>query len=186
MARGPKPQPAAVKRQRGSSRRPIVEEAAPVLAAAAGGVEPPSWMTSAGAVEIWNRLAPVLVQARLLTAADAQAFGRYCRNFADWLKVREQMDKEGATYESDSNHGKLKRAHPAFLIADRLERQLLAAEDRFGLNPAERQRIFAARAASGVSGDLFAPEAAPRREGDPATPAAEPAKPIEGPIGLLN
>ena len=36
-----------------------------------------------------------------------------------------------------------------------------------------------ARAASGVSGDLFQAD-------DPAAKPTEPAKPLEGPIGLLN
>ncbi|RCL02186.1 MAG: hypothetical protein JSC189_000733 [Candidatus Tokpelaia sp. JSC189] len=40
-------------------------------------------------------------------------------------------------------------------IADRLERQLISAEDKFGLNPPEQQRIFAARAAGSNIGDLF-------------------------------
>jgi hypothetical protein len=74
-------------------------------------------------------------------------------------------------------------------MADRLDRMMLAFEDRFGLNPAERQRIMAARANTGAPGDLFGGQQgkeAERRPDDPATPAAEAAEPIEGPIGLLN
>jgi P27 family predicted phage terminase small subunit len=84
--------------------------------------------------------------AKLLTIADVETFGRYCRNFARWLKLQRELDTDGETYVSESQHGTLKRANPAFIMADRLERMLLATEDRFGLNPAERQRIMAARA----------------------------------------
>lgn len=80
-----------------------------------------------------------------------------------------------------SAHGKLKRAHPAFLIGDRLARLLEAQESVFGLNPAERQRIFAARSMTpDPAGDLFGP----RRE-EPAAAVERPQEP-KGPVGLLN
>lgn len=184
MARGPKPKPAAVRDQTNPvrSRRTQPAEAAPVEAAALHGVKPPAWLKGQGLVE-WNARAAMLSAAKLLTAADVGAFARYCRNFALWRKLRDEMDKEGPTYESESNHGKLKRAHPSFMMADRLERQLLAVEDRFGLNPAERQRIMSARMSGGGTGDLFPP---PARKDDPATKPTEPARPIDGPIGFLN
>jgi P27 family predicted phage terminase small subunit len=153
--RGPKPEPAAVKLQKGSSRRPVGADPqdAPNTAAK---VAAPSWLKGGG-LEIWTRLAPRLSGMNLLTPIDAETFGRYCRNFARWFKMQLVLDEEGETYESESAHGKLKRAHPAFLISDRLERQLNQAEANFGLNPAERQRIFAARAAAaaGAFPDLF-------------------------------
>lgn len=153
--RGPKPEPAAIKEQKGSSRRPIGSD--PVAASvAAARVEAPAWLKNDG-LTIWKRLAPRLIAMNLLGQTDAETFARYCRNFARWFKMQKVLDKEGETYESESPHGKYKRAHPAYMIADRLERQLTAAEANFGLNPAERQRIFAARAAAaaGGHGDLF-------------------------------
>lgn len=180
MARGPKPQPAAVKRARGSSRRPIVEDTPPAVAGAADGAAPPTWLKPKRGLEEWNRLSPILRSQKLLTPADATAFARYCRNLALWNDLRTSMDEEGVFYESESNHGKLKRLHPGFLAADRLERQMLATEDRFGLNPAERQRIYAARAAGGVQGDLLE---ASRADDDIAAKAARPEQPV---IGMLN
>lgn len=182
MKSGPKPQSAAVRRARGSSRRPVVDDA-PAEMLVPGAMKAPSWLVGEG-LQIWGKLSPVLAGAKLLTAADAMTFARYCRNFGDWIKHRKLLDKEGPTYSVQTASGVVHRARPEFLMADRLERQLLAAEDRFGLNPAERQRIFAARSASGVVGDLFADQ--PRREGDAAASAAEPARPMAGPIGLLN
>lgn len=183
--RGPKPKPAAVKRQRASSGRPVVDDAMPTVTAAPatiGGVAAPNWLDGEG-LEIWNGKAPTLAAAKLLTEADAIAFGRYCRNLARWLKMQRALDQDTETYSVTTASGTVHRPRPEFLIADRIERQLLAAEDRFGLNPAERQRIFAARAAGGDSGDLFGSKA---RDGDAAAKAAEAAKPIESPVGLLN
>jgi P27 family predicted phage terminase small subunit len=195
--RGPKPEAAEVKSQKSavrSARKPRARAASDDAVAAAGGVSPPACLKG-DALTIWRRLAPTLQAAKLLTAVDRETFARYCRNFARWHKMQTVLDTEGETYEtvtygaggdSDGERpaSKLKRAHPAFLIADRLERQLLAAEDRFGLNPAERQRIFVARAATGVTGDLFDQPA--RRPDDPAADPAKPAQPDDCPIGLLN
>lgn len=190
MARGRKPAPAAIREKKAavrSTRAPVVQ---PEVAAASSptGPQPPKWLDGDG-LDIWKRLGPTLVNAKLLSGADTETFGRYCRNFARWLKMQKVLDADGEVYISESAHGTLRRANPAFLISDRLERQLLAAEDRFGLNPAERQRIFAARAQSGATGDLFPPAPkgdAGKRGDDPAASPAQPAKPIGSPIGLLN
>lgn len=166
---GRRPDPAAVKAQKAavrSKRKPVVEaEAAEVEES---GLRPPTWLKGE-ALEIWRRRGPGLRSARLLQAADELVFARYCRNFALWLELRKKLDADGYTYESESAHGKLRRADPSFLIADRVERQLLAVEDRFGMNPAERQRIFLARANGKATGDLF----------DPAQPAPTPAAPTQ-------
>lgn len=181
---GRRPDPAAVKAQKAPvrSRRKPTEEAATAVVEESG-LKPPAWLKGE-ALEIWRRRGPGLRAARLLQAADELVFARYCRNFALWLELRKKLDAEGYTYESESAHGKLRRADPAFLIADRVERQLLAVEDRFGMNPAERQRIFLARASGKASGDLFDPaQASSGPSGQtPASPAAaaaasKPAKP---------
>lgn len=186
--RGPKPQPGAVKEQkapvRSRSRKTIAAQpvAAPVASVAA-----PSWLQGEG-LKIFERLAPRLVGMKLLTEADTPAFARYCKHYARWLELQKRLDEEGDIYEIETASGKVRRADPAFTMADRLDRMMLAIEDRFGLNPAERQRIFAARANTGAAGDLFSGQQgkdAERRPDDVAAPAAEAAKP-ESPIGLLN
>lgn len=201
--RGRRPQPDAVKQQKAAVRsarhRGETGESSGSAAAIAAG-DPPKWLKK-DALRIWHDLAPTLRLAKLLTAADQLTFARYCRNFADWLAARKQLDRDGMTYEAESYAGgaaaegdeakapqrvtKLRRLDPLFIVADRLERMLLAAEDRFGLNPAERQRIMVARSQTGVTGDLFT-GIGDRRADDPAAPPAEPAQPIAAPIGFLN
>lgn len=196
--RGPKPDPAAVKKAKGNpGRRPVgadpiaANDAAAATAvekSAIGGVIAPKWLKGSG-LEIWDRLAPRLVSMKLLSPVDGEAFGRYCRNYGRWVRMQKVLDDEGEVYESESQHGKLKRAHPAFLIADRLERQLLATEDRFGLNPAERQRLYAARAVNPMGdlfGDLGAASGAKRPAADPRPSAPMSGRGPSSPVGFLN
>lgn len=184
---GRRPDPAAVKAHKVPVRS---TRTAPAVAVSADGAEaadsvgkPPAWLKGEG-LAIWQKRAPALRAARLLQAPDELAFARYCRNFALWLKMRERLDKVGYTYDATTtNGGKLRRADPSYLISDRIERQLLAVEDRFGLNPAERQRLMVQRAAGGAQGQL--PLDQPRT-GEGAAPAAQAATPIRSPIGMLN
>lgn len=180
-ARGPKPEPAAIKRAKGNpGRRAVGVDPAVDSVEKAQGLTAPEWINAAGR-EIWGRLAPKLEAMNLLSGLDVETFGRYCQNFGRWLKMQARLDSDGETYLVESEHGKYVRANPAYLIADRLERQLVAAEAGFGLNPAERQRIYAARAAGKSQGELFGGAAEAPAKSAPA------AKPVEsGPVGLLN
>jgi P27 family predicted phage terminase small subunit len=175
--RGPKPEPASVKRAKGNpSRRPIGDE--PVTDdSAARKIAPPAELKGMG-LKKWQQLAAKLEARKLLTDLDVEAFGRYCKSVARWHEMQARIDKEGLTHHVVSKHGEWDRPHPLLAPADRLEVRLQAFEDRFGLNPAERQRIFAARAAA-PAGDLFGPRPA---DPQPAPPPAE----GKGPIGLLN
>ncbi|WP_052435650.1 phage terminase small subunit P27 family [Bradyrhizobium japonicum] len=189
--RGPKPQPAGVKDQKAPvrSRQHKTLAAAQPVAPIPGASDAPKWLKGDG-LKIFQRMAPMLRGMKLLTDADVPAFARYCTHYARWLDLQKRLKKGGDIYEIETASGKVLRAHPAFTMADRLDRMMLAFEDRFGLNPAERQRIMMARANTGAH-DLFgaaaptAKESEPR-EGDPAADAAPPVEPSEGPIGLLN
>lgn len=185
--RGPKPEPASVKKQKDSSRRPIGEDATPEEAeatvAAAPKVTPPAWLKKDGLL-VWKRLAPRLIEQKLLSKIDAETFGRYCKNFARWLKMQKRLDEMGEIYEIETASGLVRRQDPAFMIADRLERQLVSAEANFGLNPAERQRLFAARA-SGYLGDLFPPDKPEKEATKTPTSAQRPDKSSRA-VGFLN
>lgn len=184
MARGPKPQPAVVKEAKGNPGKRRIGRA-PETALQLGEVKAPAWLKGKG-VAVWNRIAPVQVKLKLLTPADVETFARYCRNFARWLEMQDALDAGEVTYTVETASGVVHRPRPEFMIGDRLERQLLAAEDRFGLNPAERQRIYAARQVTPDPGlGLFA-DANAVRESDLAAKPADPAKPDKGVVGLLN
>ena len=189
--RGPKPQPAGVKDQKAPvrSRQHKTQIAAPP-SMPSNASDAPKWLKGEG-LKVFQRMAPMLRGMKLLTDADVPAFARYCTHYARWLDLQKRLKKGGDIYEIETASGKVLRAHPAFTMAHNIDRMMLAFEDRFGLNPAERQRIMMARASTGAPHDLFGssqPQAkdAEKRDGDVATEAAPAAEPIEGPIGLLN
>lgn len=178
--RGRKPQPAAVRAVKAavrSRRKPEAPVAEPAIAL--GDVVPPAKLGELG-VQVWNALAPQLVASKLLTALDVPAFSRYCRLTARFEQAARIIDEDGLTYESVSAHGTLKRHHPAALLEMRYSRELSNLEASFGLNPGDRQRIFAERARIGGQGTLF--------PGDQRAPSedASPARTDESPIGILQ
>lgn len=186
--RGPKPEPASVKLAKGNSgHRPIGVDASPeeqARVAAVVTVRPPTWLKGDG-LKVWKRLAPRLVGQKLLFQLDAETFARYCKNFARWLKMQERLDAMGEIYEIETASGVVRRSDPAYMIADRIERQLVTAEASFGLNPAERQRLFAARAAGSIGGlfDGDKPGAGQSRKPVSQPESGEPAVPA---VGFLN
>jgi len=179
--RGPAPEPAAVKKAKGNSgHRPIVtvdiEEAANEAAAMGSStteIQPPDWLNKGG-LKVWSDIAPRLTVMKILTTIDANTFARYCQSFGRWVELEKTLDAKGTTYESESPHGKYVRSHPAFMQASRLNRELMMMEQSFALNPADRQRLFAARAAAAMAPGLF----------DPPSPDAGEAS--RSSIGLLN
>lgn len=172
--RGPKPEPAAVKIAKGNSgRRRIGPDPEPVGETSDDHRIPAqSWLTG-DALAVWNELMPRLVAMKLAAPVDAFTLGRYCKNFALWLAAMKKLDDEELFYEVGSQHltTPLKRRHPALDAAISLDRRLEAFEDRYGLNTAERQRIFAARAAAGNAPDLFGGQAAPSAPAKAAAPS---------------
>jgi P27 family predicted phage terminase small subunit len=176
--RGPAPEPAAVKKAKGNSgRRPIqtaeMENLVENVGAASGEMAPPDWLNEEGQ-KVWEYLAPKLLAMRILQKIDTLTFGRYCQDFGRWVMLSNTLNEEGTTYESESPHGTYKRAHPAFMQADRLNRSLMAMEGGFALNPADRQRLFAAKAAASIAPDLF-------NQTDKDEPDDS-----KSPVGLLN
>lgn len=184
--RGPKPEPAAVKEAKGNSaRRPIGKD--PKVSgtvAKASDVKPPAWLKGDG-LKFWKDMAPRLAAQKLLTATDVWTFARYCINFARWLEANRFLDAQKTTdgtsvhYDTDTGY---ERIRAAMAVSMRLEPLLERAEDRFGLNPAERQRIFAARAAS-PNPDLFNPAGGQRPDRQPPN---QPTPDQRSPVGLLN
>lgn len=183
--RGRKPKPEAVKAQTKPVRSARKAPAAAPVSVKVGGVSPPASVKK-DALKLWNALAPKLMAAKLLTPTDVPAFARYCRLSARWEEAEKELDADGITYESESNHGKLKRAHPAAMLSLRYSRELMALETQFGLLPAERQRIMATRAQTGITGDLFGSTGQAEAPEAPPAPESPAARPVRSPIALLN
>lgn len=187
MARGPKPAPASVKAQKSavrSKRDPAPTATAEAPAVMSASVAPTPDLKG-DALDRWHRIAPDLIDQKLLVRGSAEPFARYCKNLSTWWTMMRQVEKEGHTYTVNSAHGTYIRPHPLLGRLESLEVRLVAFEDRHGMNAAERQRIMAQRAAAGMlgagQGDLLdqpGGEAAPREPGSQASSGS--------PVGLLN
>lgn len=143
---GRKPKPDALKEAQGNpGRRKLVTKENPAAKAAdenlpaVGGV--PSQLSRDGK-KIWQELVPTLSQIRFVRSTDRQMLARYCENLAEWWAATKRLRKEGTTYWTKSNHGDLKRINPDFTVQDRLDRRLIALEDRIGLSPQARQNLL--------------------------------------------
>jgi len=177
MARGRKPDPAALQDAKGNPGR---RKAAP-NSDQAGDVTPPPVKSTAPRylkgtpLEIWNRIAPELVRMNLLRATDYNALAVYCQTVADYRAATGKLKNTSKVYWTDSNHGRLQRISPWFIVQQRLVKAMLDYEDRFGLNPAMRQRIQLQLAQTPAQLPLTSPE-----------PDATPEQPRQGALGWLN
>ena len=194
MARGRKPDPAAVRKAKGNpGKRPIGGDPAPAATGdsdvGANTIAAPSWLEG-DAREIWNTHAPIQQRLKLLSEADINAFGRYCQMFQMWIDCNLDIKKNGTTYQVKSNHGEWLRPNPSFMMMKSLNQELIKIEDRFGMSPAERQRIFASRAGSGsrAPGELPFPGESNRKPSRQNHDSESETKPeaSPGPVGLLN
>ncbi len=170
---GPKPQPAEIKALKGNpGGRPLGR--APAELGLFSATPPRSLKRKPKAV--WKQLAGKLAGLKFIKVSDEPALERYCVDLAAWRDVTAKLEETGQVYETSSTHGTMLRVHPLFLVQDRLAKRLESFEDRFGLNPASRQRILQGLAAQVGGGDLPLPA---RRDEQPAAPAASP-------IGMLS
>lgn len=194
MARGRKPDPAAVRKAKGNpGKRPVGDDPAPSAASdsevGANTIAAPSWLEGK-ARDIWNTHAPIQQRLKLLSEADINAFGRYCQMFQMWIDCNTDIKANGTTYKVKSNHGEWLRPNPSFVMMKSLNQELIKIEDRFGMSPAERQRIFASRAGSGARAPGELPMSggsnnrSDRRDHDTDGEPKPPHRP--GPVGLLN
>lgn len=99
------------------------------------------WLTDR-AQKHWKVLSEVLENMGVLTVADGDALALMCDAYAEYLEAREQVDKEGMTYETTNQSGDIMiRAHPAVAIASDAWRRVRAMQTEFGLTPSSRGKI---------------------------------------------
>jgi P27 family predicted phage terminase small subunit len=183
MARGPLPEPDALKAAKGNPGKRKLAATAP-SAVVTKGTKPPHQLNAA-ALAVWRQIAPELERMNFLRSTDRHAFARYCDTLARFWDVRKKLGGGKVTYWTDSAHGKMQRVNPLFLVEERLAKRLTDLEDRFGLSPASRQQIMLRLAANTPQLPFDQPRPAqgvPGPDGDPAAAQAPP----ESPIGILG
>lgn len=140
-----RPTPTKLKVVRGTTRKDRANPAEPQPTGTVS-TEPPDWL-SEEARPWWERVRPLLVRMNVLTSADPVALGLLCDALAEYVAAREQVERDGRTYESISvRAGTMIRAHPAVGIqADAWRRAKLMLTE-FGLTPASRSKVTVADA----------------------------------------
>ena len=134
---GRKPKPTALKKLEGNpGRRPLnrMEPMPPVVQ-----LKCPNHLLPEAKKE-WKRLAPVLMDLGLLTAADAVPFEGYCTAYARWLEAQDEINKHGSIYKD--NEGKI-RPNPFIAIANQQMREIKSFAAEFGLTPSTRSTMIA-------------------------------------------
>lgn len=136
--KGRKPKPTALKKLAGNpGKRPLNESE-------------PSFETSDLRVPIylieeekweWVRLAPMLLQAGVLTEGDEIALAILCAKLVRWKRARALLRKSGETYISSKGN---EIRHPHVEIVTRLESDITKILAEFGLTPSSRTRVMTA------------------------------------------
>ena len=137
MARGRKPKPTALKKLEGNpGKRPLneMEPVPPVLP-----LRCPKYLLPEARKE-WRRLAPILMNMGLLTAADAVPFAGYCQAYARWREAQDEISRHGSIYKDDD--GRI-RPNPFIAIANQQMREIKSFAADLGLTPSNRAAMIA-------------------------------------------
>ena len=134
--RGRKPKPTALKKLVGNpGKRPLNDlEPLPKVTM----LRCPNWLEPEARME-WRRLAPVLIDAGILTGADAVPFAGYCQAYARWKEAEQEVSKLGMVYRD----GDRIRPNPYIAISRAAFAEVKSLAAEFGLTPANRTAIIA-------------------------------------------
>ncbi|MBR4429474.1 MAG: phage terminase small subunit P27 family [Clostridia bacterium] len=134
---GRKPKPTALKKLEGNPGKRPLNELEPVPPNVS--IHCPQYLLPDARRE-WKRLAPVLIQMGLLTAADVVPFAAYCTAFARWKEAEEEITKHGSIYKD--GEGRI-RPNPYIAIANQQLREIKSLAAEFGLTPSNRSAMIA-------------------------------------------
>jgi P27 family predicted phage terminase small subunit len=135
------PKPTALKKVLGTARkdRTVANEPKPLALVS---LDPPAHIQGEAA-SLWKRLAPILDRMGVLTEADVDAFEALCIAWADWKDALAAIAEDGAYYQTFSESGMMRRAHPALGVRNDAWRRVIAGMSEFGLTPASRTKVSA-------------------------------------------
>jgi len=136
--RGRKPKPTRVKEVTGNPGKRPLNDQEPQLAA--GVPDIPAHLNDVARAE-WERIAPQLAAAGVLTQADRAALAGYCVAWARWVEAEEKVRASGLLLK-DKDSGKLFK-NPFLAIANEALAQMRGFASEFGLSPASRSRVKA-------------------------------------------
>lgn len=148
--------PAALHVLHGTARQGRQNTRAPTAAALEELPPPPKGLSKREAAA-WRELAQVVGPLRTMTAADVPAFRQMAITLAVIEEAREVVNKKGLTFSVETESGTVIRKRPEVEILAAFKKQLSVEMSRFGLTPADRERVSAlGEDAKGDSLDEFA------------------------------
>lgn len=136
--RGRKPVPTRLKVLRGNpGKRPLpFAEPTPT----AGAPSCPDHVTGAARAE-WERIAPELLTAGLLTKIDRAALAGYCTAYGRWVEAETALRTHGVLVKSPSG---FPMVSPYLTVANKALEQMVKLLTEFGGTPSSRSRVAAA------------------------------------------
>jgi P27 family predicted phage terminase small subunit len=138
---GPKKTPTAVLKLRGSWRGKARANE-PELPG--GTPECPEWLTGEAKAR-WNRLAPLLAKAGLLTQGDDMILAMLCQSWSDYIESRKNcLDANGRLQTVLRTDKGSYYMHPGIAAMTGFWSQVVKGLSHFGLSPATRSDVTAA------------------------------------------
>ena len=105
------------------------------------GAEMPDWLSEEAKIH-WDVVSKQLDDVGVLTKMDAVALGLYCEAFARWKHANDQVIKFGPVVKAPSG---FPVQSPFLSIANKAWEQMLRILMEFGMTPASRSRVTAAK-----------------------------------------
>jgi P27 family predicted phage terminase small subunit len=103
---------------------------------------PPKPRLGAAASAEWDRLAALAASMKVLTVADGPALEAVAIAYEDHSAARAVLRKEGRFYTTETASGsKMRRTHPAVMVAAEAWRRYICGLALFGLSPAMRTKV---------------------------------------------
>jgi P27 family predicted phage terminase small subunit len=143
-ARGPRPEPTAIKKLKGNPGRRPLNDREPKFSADEAVTAAPEFLSDEARAE-WDRVAPELLRLGLLTMADRAALAIYCQYYARWVEAEQHILTYGATIEFRDDDGNVKYVQPSpyFGISIKMSDRMRQAAAEFGMTPSARTRVMA-------------------------------------------
>lgn len=85
----------------------------------------------------WRRLAPLLMQARVLTEADLLALELLCHAYGRWIEARKKVTEQSAVLTGDKGQYQ----NPWVFQENKAHEQILKLCSEFGMTPSSRTRV---------------------------------------------
>lgn len=102
-----------------------------------GDVRPPEWLDGVG-LEVWQQLAPDLIERGVMTAWDVEAFAMACDQVRVYREARAHVEADGMKVPG-ARGGEVR--HPLIQVMRDAQASFNSIAARFGLTPSDRSRL---------------------------------------------